>query len=137
MSVRIPVAGDRFVPSELFAEYMREVLGEDANSVTLELPWPTRPLGPVVEVGEASGTGEESITAIKGIEVVVTRVAPLTRRVIGSAEALRLIVCTRGGPVNVEAGAVSGRGIAVRNAPGRNGSAVAEYRDRTGVAYPA
>jgi D-3-phosphoglycerate dehydrogenase len=118
VSMRIPVAGDRFVPSEL-------------------RPWPMRPLGPVAEVGEASGSEEEWITAIKGVEVVVTRVAPLARRVIGSAEALRLIVCTRGGPVNVKAGATYERGIAVRNTPGRNGPAAAEFIDRTGVAYPA
>lgn len=127
MSMRILAAGDRFVLNELFAEHLREVLGEDTDLVTLELPWPMQPLGSVAEVGEASGTEDELITAIKGVEVVVTQVAPLTRRVIGSAEALRLIVCTRGGPVNVNVEAASERGIAVCNTPGRNGPAAAEY----------
>jgi D-3-phosphoglycerate dehydrogenase len=38
-----------------------------------------------------------------------------------------LIVCTRGGPVNVNVEAASERGIAVCNTPGRNGPAAAEY----------
>jgi D-3-phosphoglycerate dehydrogenase len=123
----ILAAGDRFVLNEFFAEHVREVQGEDTNLVTLELPWPIQPLGSVAEVGEASGTEDELITAIKGVEVVVTQVAPLTRRVIGSADALRLIVCTRGGPVNVNVEAASKRGIAVCNTPGRDGPAAAEY----------
>ena len=124
--MRILAAGDRFVLNELRAEHVREVQGEDTNLVTLELRWPMQPLGPVAEVGEASGTEDELITAVRGVEVVVTQVAPLTRRVIGSADALRLIVCIRGGPVNVNVEAASERGIAVCNTPGRDGPA-AEY----------
>ncbi len=127
MSIRILAAGDRFVLNELFAEHLRKELGEDAELVTLELPWPMEPFGSVAEVGEASGTEDELIAAIKGAEVVVTQLAPLTRRVIESADALCLIVCTRGGPINVNVEAASERGIVVCNTPGRNGPAAAEY----------
>lgn len=57
---------------------------------------------------------------------MVTQLAPLTRRVIESADALGLIVCTRSGPINVNVEAASERSIAVCNSPGRNGPA-AEY----------
>jgi D-3-phosphoglycerate dehydrogenase len=67
------------------------------------------------------------LAALDGIEVVVTEMAPLTRRVIAGADALRLIVVCRGGPVNVNLDAASERGIPVCYAPARNAAATAEY----------
>jgi D-3-phosphoglycerate dehydrogenase len=81
----------------------------------------------VAEVDEASGSEDEMIAAIKGIEVCVTQMAPFTRRVIESANALKLICVTRGGPVNVNLDAARERGIAVCAAPGRNAAATAEH----------
>ena len=67
------------------------------------------------------------IAAIKGIEICVTQMAPFTRRVIESADALKLICVTRGGPVNVNLDAARERSIAVCPAPGRNAAATAEH----------
>jgi D-3-phosphoglycerate dehydrogenase len=47
--------------------------------------------------------------------------------VLEAAEDLRLVVCTRGGPVNVNVDAASERDVAVCYAPGRNAPAAAEY----------
>jgi D-3-phosphoglycerate dehydrogenase / 2-oxoglutarate reductase len=125
--VRVLLAGDDFVTNEILA---REVGAE--TSITpelrmLSLPWPAIPFGRVAEVEEASGREDEVAGAAAEAEVIVTQLAPLTSRVIGAAPALRLIVCTRGGPVNVNVQAASERGIAVSTAPGRNAVAVAEY----------
>ena len=94
---------------------------------TLDLPWPIEPFGRVAEVEEASGTEEQMIEAVRSVEVVVTQLAPLTARVLEAAEDLRLVVCTRGGPVNVNVDAASERDVAVCYAPGRNAPAAAEY----------
>ena len=93
----------------------------------MELNWPTEPFGPVAEVHEAAGTEELLLGAVPGIEIAVTEMAPFTARVIGAADALRLIVVCRGGPINVNLGAATARGIPVCYTPARNAAATAEY----------
>jgi D-3-phosphoglycerate dehydrogenase / 2-oxoglutarate reductase len=53
--------------------------------------------------------------------------APFTHRVLAAADALRLFVCTRGGPVKVNVPAATGRGVLVCATPGRNAVAAAEH----------
>ena len=120
-------AGDRFVLSELIVGALEREAGGALEVSTLDLPWPIEPFGPVAEIEEASGTEEQMIEAVSSVEVVVTQLAPLTARVLEAAESLRLVVCTRGGPVNVNVEVASERGVAVCYAPGRNAPAAAEY----------
>jgi D-3-phosphoglycerate dehydrogenase / 2-oxoglutarate reductase len=120
-------AGDRFVLSRLIVEALQRETGSALETSTLDLPWPIEPFGRVAEVEEASGTEEQMMEAVTGVEVVVTQMAPLTSRVLESTDALRLIVCTRGGPVNVNVEVASEKGVAVCYAPGRNAAAAAEY----------
>jgi D-3-phosphoglycerate dehydrogenase len=122
-AVRILVAGDHFVTPSLVAA----ALGPGCEVTSLTLPWPYEPFGPVAEVDEASGDEDTLIAALSGVEVAVTQMAPFTERVIEAADALRLIVCTRGGPVNVNVAAATKRGIAVCATPGRNAPAAAEH----------
>jgi D-3-phosphoglycerate dehydrogenase / 2-oxoglutarate reductase len=124
---RVLAAGDRFVLSELILEALQREASGALEVSTLDLPWPVEPYGPVAEVEEASGTEEQMIEAVNSVEVVVTQLAPLTARVLEAANNLRLVVCTRGGPVNVNVEAASQRGVAVCYAPGRNAPAAAEY----------
>lgn len=120
--MRILVAGDHFVTPDLVVS----ALGS-GDVTTLTLPWPYEPFGPVAEVDEASGDEDALIAALDGVEVAITQMAPFTARVIDAADALRLIVCTRGGPVNVNVPAATKRGIAVCATPGRNAPAAAEH----------
>lgn len=113
--------------SELIVEALEREARDAFKVSTLDLPWPIEPFGPVAEVEEASGTEEQMVEAVSSVEVVVTQLAPLTVRVLEAAENLRLVVCTRGGPVNVNVEAASERGVAVCYAPGRNAPAAAEY----------
>jgi D-3-phosphoglycerate dehydrogenase len=124
---KILAVGDHFVLSEIIVGALRQEIGEDVEIVTLDLPWPIEPFGRVAEVDEASGTEEQLIEAMDGVEVVVTQLAPITKRVLDTADALQLVVCTRGGPVNVNVEAASERGVAVCYAPGRNAPAASEY----------
>lgn len=125
--MRILVAGDHFVTPDLVVAALRRELGPGPEISTLTLPWPYQPFGKIGEVDEASGDEDELIAALAGVEVAITQMAPFTARVIAAAGALRLIVCTRGGPVNVNVAAAAERGIEVRSTPGRNAPAAAEH----------
>ena len=119
--------GDGFISSGLIAEAIRQEAGDSFDIETLDLPWPVEPFGKVAEVTEASGTEDQMIEAVRDVTVIVTQLAPITERVLEAANALRLVICTRGGPVNVNVEAASKQGVAVCNAPGRNAPAAAEY----------
>ena len=122
------VAGDAFVTNDLLLAALRAECGPDALAIREHtFGWPVEPFGPVAEVKEASGTEEEMIRLTAGMEIVVSEMAAMTRRVIDSAADLKLIVICRGGPVNVNLEAATARGIPVCYSPARNASATAEY----------
>lgn len=127
MAVKVLAVGDRFVLSDLIVDALRREAGDDLEVSTMDLEWPIEPFGKVAEVDEASGDEQELADAAKDVEVIVTQLAAITERVISAADDLKLIVCTRGGPVNINVDAASERGIAVCYAPGRNAPAAAEY----------
>lgn len=126
MTTRILAAGDHFVTNELLIDALN---GEapDAVCTELTLPWPLTPFGRVAEVDEASGTEEDLIAALQGVEVCVTQMAPLTEAVLESCPDLRLFCVGRGGPVNANLDAATRHGVAVTYAPGRNSTATAEH----------
>jgi D-3-phosphoglycerate dehydrogenase len=128
MSVeKILVAGDRHILSRLMIEALEEELGEDLDIATLDFDWPMEPHGDVADVREAAGSEDEVIEAGEGAEVIVTQLAPITRKVLSALEDLKLVIVTRGGPVNVNVEAATENGVIVANAPGRNAPAAAEY----------
>ncbi|WP_431894940.1 2-hydroxyacid dehydrogenase [Nonomuraea sp. bgisy101] len=136
MTVRILAAGDHFVLNRLFVDALREldVAGDRADArlpeldiAELTLPWPVEPFGPVAEVREASGSEDELIGALRGVEICVTQMAPLTERVLAACPDLRLFCVSRGGPVNANLEAATAHGVAVTFAPGRNATATAEH----------
>lgn len=124
---RVLVAGDHFVTTELVVDSLVARLGDRLSIATHTGPWPHTPFGRVGEVDEASDIEDELIAALPGVEVLVTQMAPVTERVLAAADALRLVVVTRGGPVNVNLDAAAARGVEVRTTPGRNAVAAAEH----------
>ena len=125
--MKILLAGDGFVLNDLLEREITSVLSIKCEISKIVLPWPAIPFAPVADVDEASGSEDEIIRVIRDAEVIVTQMAPLTARVFAAATALKLVTCTRGGPVNVNLRAATERGIAVCSTPGRNAVAVAEY----------
>lgn len=121
------IAGDHFVRPDLLSEALRARVDRPLDTVELTLPWPLTPYGRVAEVDEASDTEDELIAALPGAEIALTQMGPFTERVLAEADALKLIVCCRGGPVNVNVAAAAERGIAVAATPGRNAVAAAEH----------
>lgn len=126
---RVPtlLAGDQFVRNSLLREALAAEAGQQLALREIEFAWPVDPFGPVAEVREAAGSEEQMLSALDGVEVIVTEMAAMTRRVIDGAAALRLIVVCRGGPVNVNLDAATARGIPVCYSPARNAAATAEY----------
>lgn len=119
-------AGDHFVLPAALTQALRRELGEAVAVRELTGPWPLTPFAPVAEVDEASDIEEALIDALDGVEVAITQMGPFTERVLAQADALRLVVVARGGPVNVNLDAATARGIAVCSTPGRNAPAAAE-----------
>jgi D-3-phosphoglycerate dehydrogenase len=124
--IRVLAAGDRFVLPRLLSAAVAAELGSKAIMSEYEMAWPDEAFGSVGEVDEASGTEERLIEALRGVEAIVTQLAPVTRRVIDASKSLKFIGVSRGGPVNINVEAAHERGITVVNAPGRNGIATAE-----------
>lgn len=60
-------------------------------------------------------------------DILITSYDPVTRKVIDSSKNLRLVVCTRANPVNVDTGYLRERGIPLSYSPERNSDCTAEY----------
>lgn len=70
---------------------------------------------------------DELMSALKGIEILIVEYEEVTKRIIDNADSLKLIICPRGTPVNIDCKAAASKGIPVVHAPGRNANSVAEY----------
>ena len=80
------------------------------------------------EVKVSPSSSEEALaTEVSNAAVLITRGAPVTRRIIQSAGALEVIGQTGAGTDNIDVQAASERGILVVNAPGLNSRSVAEH----------
>jgi len=85
--------------------------------------------GEQTEVGvrEYAGSPKELIKEVRDVDVLIVHGAPVTAEVIEAAKCLKVIGCTRGGPVNIDAEAATRRGIPIIFTPGRNADAVADF----------
>lgn len=70
---------------------------------------------------------DELIALLEGAEIAIIEYESVTRKVIENSPSLRLIVCPRGKPVNIDCEAAAEHGIPVVNTPARNANSVAEY----------
>ncbi|SEG93669.1 D-3-phosphoglycerate dehydrogenase [Nonomuraea solani] len=127
MTTRVLAAGDHFVQNRLLIDALRREVPGEVDISELTLPWPVEPFGRVGEVDEASDVEGELIEALRGVEICVTQMAPLTKRVLDASPDLRLFCVSRGGPVNANLEAAAQAGVAVTFAPGRNAVATAEH----------
>jgi D-3-phosphoglycerate dehydrogenase len=79
-----------------------------------------------LEGPEAVPLPDELYHIVSRYDIVVTQFAPIPRRLIESAEKLKLLGILRGGVENVDIETATKRNVAVFNTPGRNARAVAE-----------
>jgi D-3-phosphoglycerate dehydrogenase / 2-oxoglutarate reductase len=123
---KLLMIGDHFISPEL----MRRKLGPLVDSVEIceaRTNFPFEPYHDMAEVREASGSEEQMIEELQGVTLCIAHHAPLTRRVLERAPALRLFVVCRGGPVNVNLEAATQHGVAIGYTPARNAAATAEH----------
>lgn len=80
-----------------------------------------------LEIREYTGPVDALVAELSDAEVILTHAAPLSRNAIAAASRLIAVGCVRGGPVNVNAGALAERDIPLFSVSGRNAQAVAEF----------
>ena len=133
MRREVAIIGDRFMLAEMFDEALRDACGDRVETRLHELPWPDEPMEhgyrvPGMEgLKEYMGTPDDIVARIGSAEILITHLAPLSATMMERLPGLRLVVVSRGGPVNIDRAAAEERGIRVVNTPGRNASAVAEF----------
>ncbi len=123
----ILVVGDDFIEPALMRRSLHAAFGREITAAEARTPFPSEPFRSIAEVHEASGSEEQMIEALKGVEICIAHHAPLTERVLDASPLLRLFVVCRGGPVNANVKAATTRGVAVGYTPGRNATATAEF----------
>lgn len=119
--------GDHFLLPEIMQKALAHAIPSGLLFHAASTAFPLEPVGDIGEVHEASGSEEQMIKALRSISLCMAHHAPFTRKVLEAADALKLIVICRGGPVNVNLEAATERGIVVAYAPGRNAAATAEH----------
>ena len=71
---------------------------------------------------------KQLITQLEGVDIFISEYETISRKVIQSAESLKLIACCRNEPLaSIDIDAANERGIPVIYPPGRNAVSVAEY----------
>lgn len=124
---KLLAVGDYFITPALMRESIKARVKEPLQIAEAITPFPHEPFRNIAEVKEASGTEEQMIEALQGIELCVAHHAPLTKKVLAACPDLRLFVVCRGGPVNVNLEAARAAGVTVGFTPGRNAAATAEF----------
>lgn len=128
--MQILVVGDSYCPSDAMRGAFEPLA--DRHEITFcdvldEPSW--RPSTPSEHrVRELLGSPAQVLAHIGGCpcDAIVVQGAPITEEILEAAPSLKLICVARGGPVNVDIAAASGRGIPVVTTPGKNAQAVAE-----------
>ena len=126
--MRILVVGDSYMPTEVFRRGLAEIEARhDVRYLQVDESVALQPrTASESTIREFAGSPRELEEPLHDREVLVLHGAPVTAEVLEAAPGLRLIACARGGPVNIDIAAATGRGVAVVTTPGKNAEAVAE-----------
>lgn len=123
---KLLVIGDHFIPPQLMREKLNG-LTTGYEIVEAATNFPVEPYRNIAEVFEASGSEEQMIEALQGVDICVAHHAPLTERVLEHTPDLKLFVVCRGGPVNVNVPSATEHGVLIGYTPARNAAATAEH----------
>jgi D-3-phosphoglycerate dehydrogenase len=126
--VRILVAGDSFMPVEVFRRAFAALEPEhEIRYIQMDAARVLAPATPSEKViREFEGHPAQLAELLAGEQVLIVHGAPVTGAVLDAAPSLELVGCARGGPVNVDVGAATARGVAVAHTPGKNAESVAD-----------
>ena len=127
---KVLIVTSRWESKELWENILKEELGVLYDN--LEIRWETlKPSGAYQEahyknITEFFGAPDEMREKIGDAEILILGAAPVPDDVMDADPDLKIVFCPRGGPVNVDVGGATERGIMVVNAPGRNAEGVAD-----------
>jgi D-3-phosphoglycerate dehydrogenase len=121
--VRILAVGDSFLSTDVFRRGLERLDGKHSIEY-LQVDASRTPVG--LPIREYEGDPGEIAACMPGVDVLVVHGAPVVDEVLAASDALQLICCARGGPVNVDLHAASARGIPVVTTPGKNADSVAD-----------
>jgi D-3-phosphoglycerate dehydrogenase len=126
--LRILAVGDWFMPPRYFAEAFGGLeRSHEVSYLELDSGAEFEPSSPSERrLREYLGSPHELAAQMPGVEVLVVQGAPVSDQVLDASSVLRLVCCARGGPVNVDVDAATGRGLPLVNTPGKNAEAVAD-----------
>jgi D-3-phosphoglycerate dehydrogenase / 2-oxoglutarate reductase len=124
----ILAVGDSYMPSRYFRDAFAGFDGEHVVRLldVAEVAPPAAPTESERRLREFQGAPATLAERMDGVDVLVVHGAPVTDAVLDASEALKLVCCARGGPVNIDVEAVTERGLPLVIAPGRNAEAVAD-----------
>ncbi|MEM9581514.1 MAG: 2-hydroxyacid dehydrogenase [Pseudomonadota bacterium] len=134
MNRDVAIIGDFFILPEVFERELRRAC--EGINITCRLDqsdWPNSPVehgyvgDGTVSIKEYLGDFDQVVQFIGQAEVLIMHQSPMTAKMLDQLPSLKLIGCSRGGPVNIDVEAARTRGVAVTSVPGRNASAVAEF----------
>jgi D-3-phosphoglycerate dehydrogenase len=127
-TLRVLAVGDSFMPRSYFTRAFQRLEGKHhIEYIELDGPASFVPATPSeLRVHEYLGSPSSVAERMAGVEVLAVHGAPVTDDVLDASNALRLVCCARGGPVNIDMEAVNSRGIPLINTPGKNAEAVAD-----------
>lgn len=133
MTRQVAIIGDRFMLPEVFEEKILAACNGQVVTRTRKDSWPDEPMehGYAVEgmngLKEYFGSADGVVEFVGEAEILVTQLAPMSRSMLERLPGLKMIVVSRGGPVNIDMVAAREYNVLVVNTPGRNASAVAEF----------
>ncbi len=126
--MRILAVGDSFMPLSFFRKAF-ETLERHHEIEFIELDG-SASFAPATaseqRLREYLGSPRQLVDRMQGVEVLAVHAAPVTEELVDASSELRLVCCARGGPVNIDVEALSNRGVALVNTPGKNAEAVAD-----------
>jgi D-3-phosphoglycerate dehydrogenase len=131
--LRLLIVGDQFMKPEIIRDHMKAHFGKPSSHLAFKLmqlsDMTLRERGEG-RIREYAGSPEEIAQIeeqVRNTHVLVVHIAPVSERIINAGRQLRIIACSRGGPVNVDLQAATKREIPVIYTPGRNAEAVADF----------
>lgn len=126
--MKILAIGDSYMPAEVFEREFATLAG--AHELTFAAVDAARERPPATAsehaIREYEGDPAQLCELLDGHDALVVHGAPVTDAVLDASDRLRLVCCARGGPVNVDIGAATERGMPVVTTPGKNAEAVAD-----------
>lgn len=130
---KVAIIGDNFMLPSVFEDKILERVNVTLDIRKLQQPWPDEPMehgyaqAGMDNLKEYMGQPDDIVRFVDDAEILVTQLAPLSRKMLEQLPQLRLVAVSRGGPVNIDMAAAHDHNVLVVNTPGRNASAVAEF----------